>query len=131
MGEAISDAASWYEKSEWMGLCSTPMTNNILEHYLDYERLNNAFFMIPYPVPLKNGQKFELYTVSWAGRFFHNNTSLSDGRKYFLKLLKDQPVPLGTELKYKNTKDYFGCVSEIIANLKSQQKQIKGPEEQE
>ena len=30
MGEAISDAASWYEKSEWMGLYSTPKTNNVI-----------------------------------------------------------------------------------------------------
>jgi len=35
MGEAVSDAASWYQESEWVGVCSTPKAKisvNHLEH---------------------------------------------------------------------------------------------------
>lgn len=111
MGEAISDAASWYEKSDWMGLSSTPRTNNYLEYYFKIDVLkNDPMFINYYPVPMKDGRAIELYTISWAGRFFHNIAEIPDPRKKFIGLLKEIPVPLGTESKFENIKNYFTAI---------------------
>jgi hypothetical protein len=116
MGQAISDAASWYEKSDWMGLTSTPKTNNVLEFHFDNDELNDPEFICYYPVPMKDGGKTDLYTVSWAGRFFHDENEVPKPREKFIGILKELPVPLGTESKFSNTKEYF---SFIEAKIKS------------
>jgi len=117
MGEAIADAASWYEKSDWMGLSSTPRTNNFLEYYLESSDLNDPNFIVYYPVPMKDGRKIDLYTVSWAGRFSHDEKEVPSPRRRFLELLKDLPVPLGTESKFENTKKYFTYVETQIVEM--------------
>jgi len=128
MGEAVTDAAAWYEKSEWMGLISTPRTNNILEHEFHEEQddsfLKKPLFVALYPVPMKDNRTIDLYTISWAGRFFHGQTDYQNKydnpRLYFLKLLKEHPVPFGTEQKITNTKKYFSYIEEKIASNKSE-----------
>jgi len=114
MGEAISDAASWYEKTDWIGLSSTPKTNNILEFLFENDRLNNPLFIHYYPVPMKDGCEINLYTISWAGRFFHDLKETSNPKKRFLELLKDQLIPPGTESKFENTKKYFNFIEDKI-----------------
>ena len=118
MGEAISDAASWYEKAEWMGLHSTPKTNNDIEYYFSPHDFDIPEFVHYYPVPMKDGREIELYTISWAGRFFDSSDDKSKNpKKRFLGLIKDHQVPFGAELKFENTKKYFSIIENtIIAN---------------
>ncbi|MBU8934762.1 MAG: hypothetical protein KOO62_12260 [candidate division Zixibacteria bacterium] len=118
MGEAVSDAASWYEQSDWMGLHSTPKTNNTLEFHFGDRKILIPELGFFYPVPMKDGPDLELYTISWAGRFFGDDNKLPDPKKKFLELLKDLPIPFGTELKFENTKKYFDFVEESIAAAK-------------
>lgn len=125
MGEAITDAASWYEKSEWMGLASTPKTNNIIEYEYEYPGVHDPMFVSYYPVPMKDKRKINLYTISWAGRFFHENDKYNP-KQYFLKLLKEHPIPLGTENKIINTKNYFYDIEkEILSNKSLEKEQVK------
>ncbi|MBA3023421.1 MAG: hypothetical protein FP821_05930 [Sideroxydans sp.] len=119
MGEALIDAASWYEKSDWFGLASTPRTNSVLE-LLFYEAksfLVDPMFVIQYPVPMKDGRAIDLYTVSWAGRFFHNKTKHPE--KTFIDAIQKLPVPLGTESKHINSKKYFYEVAHLLEAKKS------------
>lgn len=114
MGDAVSDAASWYEKSDWMGLSCTPKTNSVLEFHFDSDQLNNPKFTHSYPVPMKDGSALDLYTISWAGRFFHDPVETKNPRKRLLELLMNQSIPLGTESKYVNIKKYFNFIADKI-----------------
>lgn len=113
MGEAITDAASWYEKSNWFGLASTPRTNNILEScFYEESCIDNPLFALKYPVPMKDGREIELYTVSWPGRFFHDGAT--NPEKQFIDLIKELPIPFGTEIKHTNAKKYFHHVMQRL-----------------
>ena len=112
MGPAVSDAASWYTLPEWMGISSTPKTNNYLEsYYHSRDGYGDIAYLHKYPVPLKQGNYFDLYTIDWPSAFFDKGLNKHDNpkepRKRFLELLKELQVPLGTEMKYENTKKYF------------------------
>ena len=120
MGTAISDAASWYEKSDWIGISSTPQTNSILEFHLENKCLNDPKFLHYYPVPMKNGREIDLYTISWAGRFFIDDKKKINHKKRFLGMIKDQTIPLGSESKYINTKKYFNFIEDKITKDKVQ-----------
>jgi len=113
MGEAVSDAASWYEKSEWMGLSSTPKTNIVLDYHHP-EGFSDPLFVQNYPVPMKDGRAINSYTVSWAGRFFQEPNKIQNPRQKFLELIKDQPIPYGVEEKIENTLQYFSFIEQTI-----------------
>lgn len=129
MGDAVSDAASWYEQSEWMGLSSTPRTNNILEHLYTPDRQSFEFktlhdrgcgYLVYYGVPMKSGSEYPMYVVDWPSAFF-DETPLKKAKhknseRYFLNILKELKVPKGTEEKYENTKSFFYFVANQEAN---------------
>lgn len=118
MGEAVTDAAAWYEKADWFGLASTPRTNNILQSlYYRSGSLSDPMFILKYPVPMKDGRAIDLYTVSWAGRFFQGN--IKDPEKAFLDLMQTLPIPLGTESKHFNSQSYFYEVARLLEAKKS------------
>jgi hypothetical protein len=113
MGPALTDAAAWYDQSEWMGLSCTPKTNTVIEYIMSSSaRGGHAFgYMEPYDVPLKNGETFRLYTINWPSAFLEQTLVPSahwkDPSRYFLELMQEFVVPKGTEMKYENTKKYF------------------------
>jgi len=116
MGEAVTDAASWYEQSNWMGLTSTPKTNNILDFYFleNEDRLDDKGLIHKYDVPLKNGYTFKLYSISWPGAFHEpgilKNHNRNNAKEWFLEKLAGLEIPKGTEEKYENTKLYFSYI---------------------
>jgi len=125
MGNAVSDAAAWYEQSEWMGLSSTPKTNFVLEHLIGEASGVNALdsfqrkglgWLMKYNVPHKNGTTHELYSIDWATAFFDKDFLEYDGKEdpelYFLELMQSFNIPKGTELKYINTKVFFDYCKE-------------------
>jgi hypothetical protein len=119
LGAAVADAASWYARSEWMGISSTPKTNSMLEyHFYGGAAIVHDNFVLKYGVPLRDGTKFALYAISWPGAFFDNEllkeAQKQTPEKWFLELLKDIPVPRGTEAKYENTKTFFGYVQKAL-----------------
>jgi hypothetical protein len=118
MGEAVTDAASWYDKFEWMGLSCTPKTNSVLEYHCPHAD-DDIKFIHKYDVPLKDGKTFKLHTISWPG-VFHDKHILrrgekEDPRKWLLEILKDFHIPIGAETKIENTKKYFTFVEKELA----------------
>jgi hypothetical protein len=129
MGEAVTDAASWYEKSEWAGLSSTPGTNTVLEYCCAHSEKSEEVkqfqkekftYFVYYDVPMKTGESKELYAVNWPFAFFDETllkaANKTNPEKYFLELLKDQFVPFGADKKYEFTKIFFYEMAKLKAN---------------
>lgn len=118
MGEAVADAAQWYERADWMGLHATPRTCTQLEYLHQHEALAEAQYLFKYPVPLKGGGTFDLYAISWAGAFFNQSMLKASGhatsRKWFLSILKDLSYPAAAASKYENTKRFFDHVERQV-----------------
>lgn len=111
MGEAVTDAAQWYEKANWMGLSATPKTNNVLEYYLSPAHLSNPEYLCMYPVPIKSNTTIDLYSISWPGAFYNDtiqkHRKQTEPRKWFLEIFKDFSFPAHAVEKYQNTKKFF------------------------
>ncbi len=58
MGQAVTDAAAWYDKADWIGVHTTPRTNLVINRCLEHEETSKESVMLDYNVPLKNGQLF-------------------------------------------------------------------------
>jgi len=112
MGEAVTDAAAWYEKSEWMGVSSTPGTNNVLEYELMGD-LKDIRQLVDYPVPMKDKRKLDLYTIAWPLNFL-DIADVDRANKDFLSQLIENPIPFGTEQKIINTKTYFSYIEKEL-----------------
>lgn len=132
MGEAVSDAAAWYETSEWVGLSSTPKTNIAIEYHLsqswrsgntEYFRSGQFGWFDYVAVPQKGGKNIELYIINWARAFFDpdllGDADYQDASQYYLKVMSGFSVPRGTELKYENTHKYFERVKKMEASKES------------
>lgn len=118
MGEAINDAAQWYDKADWMGVASTPRTNNALEYYMSPKALSEPEYILKYPVPIKGSSTLDLYCISWPGAF-HNKTLLKQKkspRMYFLEIFKDFIFPVQATAKFENTKLFYDYVERAIAS---------------
>ena len=122
MGPAVSDAASWYEESQMVGIIATPAmgimieslkkTLEVLKKQGKASKLFNEdlFYLIfkEYHVPLKSNETFKMWTINWPLFLYYNVDE--DKEKTCMKFyssLSSYPVPKGVENKYKNTIDYF------------------------
>ena len=120
LGSAVADAASWYNRSNWVGVSSTPKTKSVLEYFYYDGRgfLEDSRHIVKYQVPMTDGTTFLLYSISWPGAFFtkefmrHAKQEASE--KWFLDLLRDLPMPAGTEIKYENTRAFFSHVQNAL-----------------
>jgi hypothetical protein len=118
MGKAVSDAAAWYEKSDWMGLSCTPKTKYVLEHFCGTSPFSDyGNFLFEYPVPIKEGKLMNLYTIPWPRLFFSKKKMekhhKEDSGKWFVEVIKDFDIPFGTETKYENINKYFTACAEV------------------
>jgi len=70
MGEAVSDAADWYDKADWIGLQTTPHASLYIEAKLHRtgKRLENVF--VDHDVPLKRGGHVRVKAVNWPKAFY-------------------------------------------------------------
>lgn len=116
LGPAISDAASWYEEADWIGIIATPYCGNhinALEEQFKHNTsgrsiLRNSFCQ--YQVPLKNGKQKDLWVVSWPSQLLLKpNDSIPSFSPFalFYNLIKEYPIPKGIESKFKHTEDFF------------------------
>ena len=119
MGEAVADAAEWYDRADWAGICAAPKSCTQIEFHMYGKRSFEPTFLVPYSVPLKGGIKQQLYCVSWPGAFFDKMLSKLSSeptpRQAFLALLKDMSYPATAASKYDNTKAFFSHIEEKIA----------------
>ena len=105
MGSAVADAASWYERADWMGVVSTPKANITIELQVEEKHLKPDVLW-KYPVPLKSSKSFELYTIPWPSALI-GKVEGTDATRVLAAALHSYSVPLGTEMKFKNTIEYY------------------------
>jgi hypothetical protein len=112
MGDAVSDAASWYEQADWLGVIATPRTSLAIERLLGPGTPKQRWALLDYDVPLKAGRSERLKCINWPKVFMVPKLMPpaggdQDPRKRFLSCLGDQSVPFGTESKYFNSLKFF------------------------
>jgi hypothetical protein len=110
MGKAVTDAASWYDKADWIGLHATPRASLVIQRLLDHNERTKGNVMLDYRVPLKRGETVKLKAVNWPKVFFVPSISPCDSgeaREKLLEFLTAHQIPLGTENKFQNTLDFF------------------------
>ncbi len=118
MGQAVTDAAAWYDKAEWIGVHATPHATIVIQRWLEHDRKKKGNLMLDFDVPLKGAGMIKVKAVNWPKVFFVPSISpCSNGeeaREKLLEFLAMHQVPLGTESKYYNTIAFFDhAVKEI------------------
>lgn len=112
LGSAVTDAAAWYDRADWIGLITTPRTT--LELRLRQEAAGDVeapYLCVDYDVPLCEGRKVMLKAIDWR-KIFNLSTPRrrlngDTARAWFLKCLLQHNVPAGTESKYTNSLAFF------------------------
>jgi len=115
MGPAVSDAATWYALSNWIGINATPHATIYLDSLLTQSPNALGHVLVRYPIPLKDGTRPDLFGVNWPKGLFVQGLSPSgpgNARQKLLTLLSQHRVPLGAEQKYFNTIAFFDHVYE-------------------
>jgi hypothetical protein len=111
MGQAVTDAAAWYDKAEWIGIHATPRTTIFIEQHLEQSTSGRKNHLIlDYPVPLKGGGTLAGKAVNWPKVFFVEGLAPCESgreRKTLLSYLSAHNVPRGTEEKYFNSIKFF------------------------
>jgi hypothetical protein len=111
MGQAVTDAAAWYDKADWIGILATPRTTIAVQALLEKDNKKKAHLMLDYDVPLKDGKSVRVKAVNWPKVFFVDKlTPCSDSekpREKFLGFLSQHSVPFGTEQKFSQTIAFF------------------------
>jgi hypothetical protein len=126
MGDAVSDAAAWYNLADWIGIAATPHASLYIQSLLEQQAENIGRLMIDYDVPLKNRATVTLKAVNWPKAFFVKGlTPCAKGEKQRAKcltILAGHGVPLGTEAKHFNTVKFFDHCAEEYAKERSKKK---------
>ncbi len=131
LGPALSDAASWYEKAEWMGIIATPdcskkMSCHFASNHLKHKEYLEHYY-IEYPVPIKNIGRLNLWSVAWpmlltgrpnpTAKEKHFNQKpqkyLINGKKEFWKIMKEIPIGPDMALKFDNTVEFFNSFLKV------------------
>jgi hypothetical protein len=111
MGNAVTDAAQWYERTEWMGIHFTPRTYLELTRMFELSGTRKEWAFCQYDVPLRGGDRLQTFAVNWPKIFLVPSlrpwSDADPARAKLLSLLSRHQVPLGTEQKYFNTISFF------------------------
>lgn len=111
IGQAVTDAAAWYDKADWIGIQATPKATIIIQRWVEKDSETKGHLMLDYDVPLKDGKSVSVTAVNWPQVFFVDSlTPCSQSekpREKLLQLLSEYSVPLGTEKKFFNTIAFF------------------------
>lgn len=109
MGQAVADAAAWYDKADWIGIHATPKATLIIKSLAGCEP--HTGIMWDYSVPLKDGRAVPVVAVNWPTAFCGLREQSSQRvTGDLLDLLCRQRVPFGTEAKYLNTLEFFRSI---------------------
>jgi hypothetical protein len=124
MGEAVTDAASWYGKADWIGIHATPRASLLIDQLLEGQTKRRENVIVDYPVPLRDGSKARLKAVNWPKGYFVKGLSPcspGENRKgKFLESLSRHRIPVGVEQKYSHTIAFFDSViqqQELVQKL--------------
>ncbi len=113
MGPAVSDAAAWYDKADWIGIHATPHATMFLDSLLEASSSKLGHILVEHDVPLKGRSPVKLKAVNWPKAFYVKGLRPRGGggsRAMLLKFLAQHQAPIGTESKYINTISFFDHV---------------------
>ena len=69
MGTAVTDAASWYDSADWVGINATPHATMVVKALLHGGK-DLDHVLVDYPVPMKGCPSLELKAVNWPKTFY-------------------------------------------------------------
>jgi hypothetical protein len=114
MGPAVTDAAAWYDRADWMGITATPQATLLIRAMIKQGGIDLAHVVVDYPVPIKDKADRALHSlkaVNWPKGFHVRGVRPLDAgenpKAKFLSLLAANSVPRDTESKYFNTIAFF------------------------
>ncbi|MBN1594220.1 MAG: hypothetical protein JW941_13335 [Candidatus Coatesbacteria bacterium] len=123
LGPAVTDAAAWHERGDWIGIIATPKAGEKLAA-LEKEMQECTQFMdeapawiVRYNVPIKSPCHIrnEMWTVPWPFHFgLAEEHSGIPSDKLFKRLIDRIDRPPKAESKYKNTYEYFSWYRQNI-----------------
>lgn len=118
LGKAVTDAAAWYDKADWIGIHATPRTSMIIQKWIEKTAEGKDHVLLGYDVPMKQGMPVNVKAVNWPKVFFVGSiTPCKHGEKEEEKLLEfltAHQVPAGTERKFSNTLAFFRHAANLI-----------------
>lgn len=119
LGKAVTDAASWYDKADWIGIQATPRTTTCIDHLMEVESDNLNHLLVDYVVPLSNNEGRRFWSVNWPKVFWVKSITPCKAdekpRECFLRILSRFSVPRGTESKHFHAIAFF---DHVMKNLK-------------
>jgi hypothetical protein len=111
MGQAVTDAAAWYEQADWIGIQATPKASIMIQRLLESNADGDSEVAMDYKVPLKDGQSVAVKAVNWPSVFLVKSLTPCVGgerpKEKLLALLGEHSVPFGTKRKFTNTVELF------------------------
>jgi hypothetical protein len=114
MGQAVTDAAAWYNLADWIGIHATPRATVLIDHLLESEDDKRTEVVVDYQIPLKNKSKPTLKAVNWPKGYFVKGVSPCEPeqsrRANLLELLGRHPIPVGVEDKYFHAIAFFDWI---------------------
>lgn len=117
MGNAVSDAAAWYDCADWIGIAATPKATMLIQSLTEQGNGDIERLMVDYPVPLKDQRTLSLKAVNWPKAFtVKGMTPCAPGeapKAKCLSLLTKHNVPKRTESKYSNTVAFFDYCEDL------------------
>lgn len=111
MGQAVTDAAAWYEQADWIGVNATPKASLIIEGWLEGAKSRRNHLIVDWDIPLHGGRTIRAKALNWPRFFLVPRISPcakgESPRKKLLELLSLHPMPKGVETKYANSLSFF------------------------
>jgi hypothetical protein len=116
LGPAVSDAASWFEAADWIGVIATPRTSLFIQGFLESApgaEMNHV--LVDYPVPMKDKRIERLKAVNWPKAYFVSGlrpAGNGTARGLVMSAFAKRQIPPGTESKYANAMTFFDAIEE-------------------
>lgn len=111
MGQAVTDAAAWYDKADWIGVHATPHATIIIQRLLEHNSVAREHLILDYDMPLNDSKTVRVKAINWPKVFFLPSISPCRSnekpREKLLEFLSLHQIPRGAESKYYNTIAFF------------------------
>jgi hypothetical protein len=128
LGPAVTDAASWYDRADWIGVHATPHASMYIDSLIDGTVKASTYLYVEYLVPLNDGDGVPVKAINWPKAFYVPSLTPSIGvqhpRAKCLTLFAHHTVPKGTESKYRNSIAFF---DHVVKEQKLEAEPLKAP----
>jgi len=107
LGSAMTDAATWYDQADWLGVVATPRAGMLLQQADPAGPAGPSRpWFIHVPVPLKDGSTSAMWAASWPFAFVQGESLDAERAKQARRELVTQfaqfEMPGDTGRKYQN-----------------------------